>query len=114
MTSPSTITVGVDGSEAAASALAWASGFAASCGATVRAIMTWQYPYLTTLPGLVAAVPPADLMREQAEVALRDLVDGAGIDVRTEVHQGSPALVLTDASHETEPLGAGSHGQVGR
>ena len=74
----STISVGVDGSDGSVGAVEWATAVAAHCGATVRAVMSWHYPYLATLPGLMVTVPPAELMEAQTELGYRRCWGGPG------------------------------------
>ncbi len=115
----SRIVVGADGSPASRAALRWAVRQAELTGATVHAVIAWQYPLAT---GGYAWAPVAVLdstdMQEVAEKALADEIGevvGARSDVRVrpEAIEGNPAQVLIGASTGADLLVVGSRGHGG-
>jgi nucleotide-binding universal stress UspA family protein len=111
------IVVGVDGSAPSRAALAWAARQARLTGATVEAIIAWQYPatYGYTMP----AAPEINYNYE--EIAAKVIADtiaevcGRGEPVRiiSRVVEGNAAQVLLDASAGAELLVVGSRGHGG-
>lgn len=70
------IVVGVDGSNAAESALRWALDEAHLRGATVEAVHVWRYPVYTYASGVLRApVFAHDSLHEEARAVLDDAVD---------------------------------------
>jgi nucleotide-binding universal stress UspA family protein len=106
------IVVGVDGSEGSKEALRWAARQAEFTGATLQAIITWQYPaFYGWVPD---DVDFAGLARRALDGAL-DEVFGAARPARleTSVIEGFAAQVLVAASEGAELLVAGSRGYGG-
>ena len=115
-----TVVVGLDGSEPAALALAWAWDFARATGRTVRVLHSWR--------GSVAPVyaPLADLRREEREAARENAeawlaavvtADGS-VPWRLEVVEGAPGPVLVAAAAAEEDcvlvIGTREHHGLGR
>jgi nucleotide-binding universal stress UspA family protein len=116
MTAPAerraSIVVGIDGSDCSKDALRWAAQQAELTGATLEAIIVWDYP---TLSGLAPANPRELGLSSLAEQALAHAVDEVfGADhpawLRTRVVEGHAAQVLVDASADAELLVVGSRG----
>lgn len=111
------IVAGVDGSPGGDHALAWAVRRAARTGATVRAVMSWNYPGLLMLPAPIGqAVPPPEVMSGATEAALATVLDGldAGdVAIEPVVRQGAAASVLVAEATETgaELLVVGTRGR---
>jgi nucleotide-binding universal stress UspA family protein len=114
------IVVGIDGSESAQNALAWALAEARLRRADVRAVCAWQ----VTLPafgaaGLVTVDPGLDDSFERAAEQVVDetldaLADAAeGIHVERSIIRGSAPEVLVEASRSAELLVVGSRGHGG-
>ena len=111
------IVVGVDGSAPSKAALAWAVRQARLTGATVEAIIAWQYPapYGYTMP----AAPEInyDYGQIAAEVIAGTIAEVCGQDepvkVISRVVEGNAAQVLLDASARAELLVVGSRGHGG-
>lgn len=102
------IVVGVDGSDPARAALAWAVDEAARRGAPVRAVMAWD----DRQAGPAVADP--DGVRAALTDALTDTVAALstpdGPEVTAEVVPGMPTRVLVAASRDAALLVVGSHG----
>ena len=111
------IVVGVDGSASSKAALAWAAGQARLTGATVEAIIAWQYPatYGYTMP----AAPEINYDYEQiaAGVIAGTVAEicgpGEPVKITSRVVEGNAAQVLLDASAGAELLVVGSRGHGG-
>jgi nucleotide-binding universal stress UspA family protein len=111
------IVVGVDGSAPSRAALAWAARQARLTGATVEAIIAWQYPatYGYTMP----AAPEINYNYE--EIAAKVIADtiaevcgrGEPVTLISRVVEGNAAQVLLDASAGAELLVVGSRGHGG-
>lgn len=113
------IVVGADGSPSSRAAFRWAVQQAELTGATVHAVIAWQYPVAT---GGYAWAPVAVLdstdLQEAAEKVLADEIGevvGARSDVRVrpEAIEGSPAQVLLSAAEGADLLVVGSRGHGG-
>lgn len=112
------IVVGVDGSEISKAALHWAISQARLTGATVDAVIAWQYPEAMTGVGWSAALveePDFDVMAE------KELTDAIGeiagpdpdITINPVVTRGYPAEVLLNAAEGADLLVVGSRGRGG-
>lgn len=105
------IVVGVDGSEPSKDALRWAVRQAALTGATVQAMIVWEYP--ASYFGWVA--DSNDVLDEQATQELTKVLDevlarDVGVQVEAVVRRGNPALQLVDLASGADLLVVGSHG----
>jgi nucleotide-binding universal stress UspA family protein len=108
------IVVGVDKSDSARAALAWAVRQAGLTGAEVDAVAAWQP---VTQFGWA---PPMDLPgpREAAEAAVGEAIDGVrpdalGVVIRPVVVRDNPARALLDAAKDADLLVVGSRGHSG-
>jgi nucleotide-binding universal stress UspA family protein len=111
------IVVGVDGSPSSKAALAWAVRQAALTGATVEAIIAWEYPatYGYTMP----AAP--EINYDYGQVAAKVIADaiaevcgqGEQVKIISRAAEGNAAQVLLDASAGAELLVVGSRGHGG-
>jgi len=108
----SRIVVGADGSEGSKEALRWAARQAEFTGATLMAVITWQYP---AFYGWVPEdVDFAQLAQRALDETLAE-VFGAARPARLEtcVTEGFAAQVLVAASEDAELLVVGSRGYGG-
>jgi nucleotide-binding universal stress UspA family protein len=106
------IVVGVDGSDPSKRALRWAANQAKLTGAKLKVVTSWEYP-----PTLGWAPPyPSDFdPNEDARTALQETIEAvlgpeAALVGETEVTEGHPAFVLTEAARGAELLVVGSRG----
>lgn len=107
------VVVGVDGSESSALALEWAVEEARLRGAALEVVHTWDVPYAAEF----AFVGDAYDAAQGGAVELVDqMLVAAGLapdDVTRTVVQGSPVVVLTDASAGADLVVVGSRGRGG-
>jgi nucleotide-binding universal stress UspA family protein len=117
----SLVVVGVDHSEGAKAALAFAAEEAQLRGATLRVVHAWQYGYVG-YTGFEGAVPTVrvDLheLRRAAEAALDDTVretlrDFDGAEIEQRAVEGAPSSVLIEESRDADLLVVGSRGPGG-
>ena len=100
----------MDGSEPSKEALAWAVRQGELTGATVEAVIAWDFP------SSYGAVPVADVdFEEIAAQVLSDAIAelGSAASVQPRVLRGHAAQVLADASHGADLLVVGSRGHGG-
>jgi nucleotide-binding universal stress UspA family protein len=116
-----TISVGVDGSEAAAVALDVAAREAALHGAQLHVVVVWQVPVSAYAAGGGVALFDDETMDKLREAAQR-VADNAvarvtelapGLDVSADVLEGQPAEKLLEACAESELIVVGSRGLGG-
>lgn len=113
-----TILVGVDGSECAKAALAFAAREAALRGAYLRIVCTWESPAWVSM-GLLAPSPDAFTgHREHAEAVVREAVARAGelapsVPCEGKALEGQPADVLLQVAHDATLLVVGCRGRGG-
>ncbi|MBQ1052885.1 universal stress protein [Micromonospora sp. C51] len=114
------ILVGYDGSPDAAAALEWALDQARRDGRPVR--LAYVFEWLTVAgwvgPGVTPGMWPDEQARRQVEELVGKAVADAaathpGLDVRGEVLDGPPALILEEASTQAGLLVLGSRGHGG-
>jgi len=111
------IVVGVDGSAPSKAALAWAVRQARLTGATVEAIIAWEYPATYGYP--MPAIPEADYNYADiaADVLAKTIAEVCGQDepvkISSRVVQENAAQALLDASAGAELLVVGSRGHGG-
>jgi nucleotide-binding universal stress UspA family protein len=116
-----TIVVGVDHSEGAQAALAFAYEEARLRNAKLRAVNAWQYGYIG-YTGFESGVPAggADVseLRAAAVDALDTLVrdalpDANGVEIEQRLVEGTAGAVLVEQSREADLLVVGSRGHGG-
>jgi nucleotide-binding universal stress UspA family protein len=109
------IVVGVDGSEPARGALAWALDEARLRKATLEVVHAWHFPFEAATLGTAAAVPiddPAGWARQILDQRLAEMAPKAkGVPVVVRVEFGSAARVLLDVSQGADALVVGSRGR---
>jgi nucleotide-binding universal stress UspA family protein len=113
-TAPNRVVVGVDGSAPSKEALHWAARIAAASGATIDAVITWDYPVTSGAGYLPSDWDPS----KDAETVLSQAVEDAyGSDrperLRLIVREGGAARVLLAESEGAEMLVVGSRGLGG-
>jgi nucleotide-binding universal stress UspA family protein len=105
------IVVGVDGSPSSIAALEWAGNQAELTGATLEALLAWEW-----LTGYGWSPIPSDFEPEHAhETALSELLQPIrkahpAMPIQTAVIEGHPAPLLTKASQGADLLVVGSRG----
>lgn len=112
------VVVGVDGSDHAKAALAWAYREAAERGAALEVVHAWTYPYLGSRTGIAE---PREEMRLDAmhelEAAVADVAhlrDTCGpVSVHPRLVEASPGTALVDASVDADVVVVGSRGRGG-
>jgi len=109
------ITVGVDGSEGARRALAWAVRHAAATGAVVEVVTAWAWDGIAFAPG--SLVGPQEERQFAADMQKRDIAQvlsefqGAAPTIVPRLVEGDAATVLIQAAESSELLVVGSHGR---
>lgn len=113
------IVVGVDGSQAAREALAWALRQAELTGGSIDAVTAWHKPVVISgMPyGPLAVLEQSDLARF-AETTLTNSIRAvvgadSAVSVRPVIRQGNAAQVLLDAADGADLLVVGSRGHGG-
>lgn len=109
------IVVGVDGSPSSNTALRWAVRQAELTGATVDAVIVWQYPAALGGFGMVPIAYDGTSFDEIAKKTAADAISkavspGSDVAVREQVVQGYPAQVLLAAADGADLLVVGSRG----
>ncbi len=113
------IVVGIDGSESAKAALAWAVGQAELTGASIETVIAWHYPIAFGGTPLtpIGAVMDTDFAGTAARVlaaAISDTTDPVGpVKISSTVREGSAAQILLEAADGAELLVVGSRGHGG-
>jgi nucleotide-binding universal stress UspA family protein len=115
------IVAGVDGSPSSLGALRWAIRQASLSGATVDAVIAWQYPAAAAGYGWALVGMDQDGgfdFKEISEKTLADAVSNAldpasEVRVRSLIAEGNPAQVLLDAAADADLLVVGSRGHGG-
>jgi nucleotide-binding universal stress UspA family protein len=110
------IVVGLDGSEAASAALAFAVAEARLRGAQVDAVIAWHEPYVA--PTMTPVVADPAVFEESAERALDRALEGVDqsgepVKIERRVVHGSAAGVLLEAAEGATMLVVGSRGRGG-
>lgn len=109
------IVVGVDGSDAAQAALAFAVAEGRVRGARVEAVISWHEPYVAPTMATVAADP--SVYEEGAHATLDRAVEALGevghVEVERRVLRGAPAGALLEAAEGATMLVVGSRGRGG-
>lgn len=114
---PGRIVVGVDGSDTARRALAWAAEEARVRGAQLEVVHTWQIPYAGGYPYALGA-PDLDQIEQAARALLDEMVDALDESQLVEPAErnaasGDPAAVLLDVAQAADLLVLGSRGVGG-
>lgn len=109
------IVVGVDGSPRAELALRWAVRWAERHGGTVRAVMTWEFPILLTLPSPIGQpVPPPERMQDATATALASVVEPiratTTVEIDETVRRGRASAVLLEEAVGADLVAVGSRG----
>jgi len=108
------IVVGVDGSDPAKAALAWAIRQGRLTGATIEGVIAWEPPVNYGYP--IPVVPSTDFEQLARDVTLA-ISDVSSPDdqvpIRWKVVEGNAAQVLLDASAGADLLVVGSRGHGG-
>ncbi|WP_426364745.1 universal stress protein [Streptomyces sp. E-08] len=110
------IVVGVDGSEPALKALAWAAAQAALTGDSLEAVISWEYPavWASVLPGVPLQFDPEQLAGQILDQALdATLTPEAAAGTTRTVVGGNAAQALVDAAEGAELLVVGDRGYSG-
>ncbi len=111
--------VGLDGSEHASNALAWATMNAQGRAESLQLVTAWQIPVVGAYPMASPAVMPFDDEELKAAAAseiaqlAEDATKQLSIPVDVAVAQGGPAAVLLEASTHGSLLVVGSRGRGG-
>jgi nucleotide-binding universal stress UspA family protein len=107
------VVVGVDGSPSSVLALKWATNYATTTGARLRAVLAWHFPAAAG-PAPVGVAPEviSDEVRSDMSAALAKAVaEGApGMEVDQVVGYGHPVQILVDESAKADLLVVGSRG----
>ena len=113
------IVVGVDGSEGAGRALAWALEEATHRGARVDAVWAWHVPWLTNVAEVGTTISDASWFEDVARKGLDGAVDGAlaafdgDVTVERILAQGDASRALLDVAAGADLLVVGSRGRGG-
>ena len=113
------VVVGVDGSEGARAALAFALAEARLRETGVRAVAAWQVPATVSASGIPALDPGLpDQMQLEAREALERALEAAGdlaagVAIEPVVRLGAPAQVLLEEAQDADLLVVGSRGLGG-
>lgn len=110
-----TIVVGVDGSECAEKALAWAVGEARLRGDRVRAVHAWEYPVNGAAYGMMTPQLGLEELRDAAKATLDEAVEPLrnGVPIEEVLVEGSAARALMRAAEDADLLVVGSRGLGG-
>src|SRR5258708_39239873 len=117
--SPGRSVVGVDGSPASRSALAWAVRQAELTGASMEAVAAWHYPVMVAGYAWVPASGLDDC--DFGDIAANELTSAISqtvspdspVKISTSVQEGNAAQVLLEAADGADLLVVGSRGHGG-
>lgn len=105
---PKRIVVGIDGSASSLNAFRWAVRQAQVTGATVEAVMAWQFPAGVVPPGTEDSEAES---RRALDAAIEGAFSGAPpVQVARVVEEGEPSLTLVGRSTNAALLVVGSRG----
>jgi nucleotide-binding universal stress UspA family protein len=106
------ISVGLDHSECATTALTWAGHLADAVTADLRAVSAWQLPLVSMMPETVGALPTGEFMQEQTEALLAKVSAEVGLAERCELVavEGPPGPVMADQTAPDTLVVLGRHG----
>jgi nucleotide-binding universal stress UspA family protein len=113
-----TVVVGVDGSEGANAALAFAAHEAALRGAKLRIVCGWGVPATVYASAFAPQADVAALLQKSARRACEDALAEArrlepGLECEASAKEGHPATVLVDEARDAALLVVGSRGLGG-
>jgi len=113
-----TIVVGVDGSESALEAVAWAAKAAERQGESLSILGAYETQGALYAPALVIPQDVVDIIRQEAHdsvdkaaALVRDIAPG--VDVKTKVAEGRAGTLLVEESHHASMIVVGSRGLGG-
>jgi len=114
----SRIVAGVDGSPSSINALRWAIRHAELTGATIDAVIAWEFPMTTGGMGWAPASgiddsDYAELAAKALSAAVGELNLPPGVIVHQMVVEGNPAQVLLDSAKDADLLVVGNRGHGG-
>ena len=112
------IVAGVDGSPSSITALRWAIRHAELTGATIDAVIAWEFPMATGGMGWapVSGIDDTDyaeLAAKALSAAVGELNPPPGVIVHQMVVEGNPAQVLLDSAKDADLLVVGNRGHGG-
>ncbi len=113
------IVVGVDGSPSSQAALVWAARQAEMTGASIDAVMAWQYPAMINRAARALVTPQdeaefeAFFARELDDAIAKAVGQACRAKVRAIVRTGNAAQVLLAAADGADLLVVGSRGHGG-
>lgn len=106
------VVVGYDTSADSQKALEWAVNYAAATGSRLTVLAAWDWPVVLGAPVTLTAYDPQRALTESVNHALAALgLDRDRVDVI--IDHGSPAALLTAASHQAALLVVGRRGTGG-
>jgi nucleotide-binding universal stress UspA family protein len=106
------IVVGVDGSPSSLAAVEWAVRQGELTGSSLELVMAWEWPTMYGAPFAFETDwnPAADAAKVLADVVATVRAAHPGVDVRSTVVEGHPALALVTASKGAELVVVGCRG----
>lgn len=105
------IVVGVDGSDPAVAALAWAVRVARATDARIEVVtVTAEVPLAASLGGVWAVGEDATEQAQAAQHHTLEQVEHAGVDITTSIQDGQPTGVLLGTAQGADLLVLGTHG----
>ena len=109
------IVVGADGSDGSKDALRWAARQAECTGATVEAVIAWEWPaFFGMATGIPEGFDPSAIAGQVLDRAVREVLgENPPAGLRTRVTEGRAGQVLVDASQDAELLVVGTRGHGG-
>lgn len=110
------MTVGIDSSELAETALTWTIAAAAQNNASVDAVATWEMPLIAKLPKRIQGLPTPEFMTTQASKALAETIDRVtrktahAVSVKQRIIEGKPGPALVNEAASSDLLVVGRTG----
>lgn len=108
-----TVVVGVDGSDCAKAALAWAADYAERTDASLTIVAAWHWPTSYGVPVAYDGFDPEEDARKVADAAAADVVNLPVQRIHVDVEQGPAGDVLVRASTGAAALVVGTRGHGG-
>lgn len=109
------IVVGVDGSDGAKRALAWAIDEARRRSVDVHAVHVWSFPYVGA-PPITPALVDLDQLAAESQAMLNDAIADVpthGVTVHAHVYEGPAPRCLLEAARDADLVVVGSRGRGG-